>query len=127
MAAEGDILQLGVLGNVLLGAPNQASLDTRRYPDAAVTLARPVPVSRVFAAGRTVTITPPAELTLHGVARPVTVTITARRDGTALQAAGTILVTFANWDIKQPKGYGAIGSLAGHGTAEFLLVLRRAG
>jgi polyisoprenoid-binding protein YceI len=103
------------------------SLDTRRYPDATVTLTRPVPLSTVFAAGRTVTITAPAELSLRGVARPVTVTIAARRDGMALQAAGTIPVTFASWGIKQPTGSGAIGSLAGHGTAEFLLVLHRAG
>ena len=104
-----------------------ASLDAGRYPDATVTLARPVPLNAAFAAGRTVTMTAPAELTLHGTTRPVTVTLTARRDGAALQAAGTIPVTFGNWGIKQPTGYGPIGSLASHGTAEFVLVLHRAG
>lgn len=103
------------------------SLDTRRYPAATVTLARPVPLSAAFAAGRTVTITAPGELTLRGITRAVTVTITARRDGTVLQAVGTIPVTFATWGITRRPGYGAIGSLADHGTAEFLLVLRRAG
>ncbi len=103
------------------------SLDARRYPDATVTLARPVPLNAAFAASRTVTMTALAELTLHGTTRPVTVAMTARRDGAALQAAGTIPVTFANWGIKQPTGYGAIGSLADHGTAEFRLVLHRAG
>lgn len=103
------------------------SLDAGRYPDATVTLARPVTLSAAFAAGRTATMTAPAELTLRGTTRPVTVTITARRDGAALQAAGTIPVTFANWGIKQPTGFGPIGSLANHGTAEFVLVLHRAG
>jgi polyisoprenoid-binding protein YceI len=103
------------------------SLDTQRYPAATVTLARPVPLSAAFAAGRTATMTAPAELTLNGTTRPVTVTITARRAGTALQATGRIPVTFANWGIKQPTGYGPIGSLAGHGTADFVLVLHRAG
>jgi polyisoprenoid-binding protein YceI len=102
------------------------SLDAGRYPDATVTLARPGPLNAAFAAGQTVTMTAPAELTLHGTTRPVTVALTARRDGTALQAAGTIPVTFANWGIKQPTGYGPIGSLASHGTAEFVLVLHRA-
>jgi len=104
-----------------------ASLDAGRYPDATVTLARPVPVSAAFAAGRTATMTAPAELTLRGTTRPVIVTITARRDGAALQAAGTIPVTLANWGIKPPTGFGPIGSLAGQGTAEFVLVLHRAG
>ena len=103
------------------------SLDAGRYPDATATLARPVPLSAAFAAGQTATMTAPAELTLRGTTRPVTVTITARRDGTALQAAGTIPVTFANWGIKPPTGFGPIGSLADHGTAEFVLVLHRAG
>jgi polyisoprenoid-binding protein YceI len=102
------------------------SLDAGRYPDATVTLARPVPLNAAFAAGRTATMTAPAELTLRGTTRPVTVTITARRDGAALEAAGRIPVTFANWGIKLPTGFGPIGSLAGHGTAEFVLILHRA-
>jgi polyisoprenoid-binding protein YceI len=101
------------------------SLDAGQYPDATVTLARPIPLNAAFTAGRTVTMTAPAELTLHGVTHPVTVRIEARRDGTALQAAGTIPVTFAAWGIKGPAGYGALGSLASHGTAEFLIVLHR--
>ena len=39
------------------------SLDAGRYPDATVTLARPVPLSAAFAAGQTATMTAPAELT----------------------------------------------------------------
>ena len=64
---------------------------------------------------------------MNGVTRPVTVTPTARRDGTALQTAGTIPISFGTWGIKGPKGYGPVGLLASHGTAEFVLVLHRAG
>ena len=99
------------------------SLNTRRYPDATVTLARPVPLPAAFASGATATLTAPARFTVDGVTRPVTVTLTARRDGTALQAAGSIPVPFGTWGIKGPKGYGAIGSLASHGIAEFRLIL----
>ncbi len=99
------------------------SLNTRRYPDATVTLARPVPLPTAFASGATVTLTAPAEFTVGGVTRPVTVTLTARRDGTALQAVGSIPVPFGTWGIKGPKGYGAIGSLASHGIAEFRVIL----
>ena len=102
------------------------SLNTQRYPDATVTLARPVPLPAAIVSGATVTLTAPAQFTLGGATRPVTVTLTARRDGTALQAVGSIPVPFGTWGIKGPKGYGAVGSLASHGIAEFLLVLRRA-
>ncbi len=102
------------------------SLATGRYPEAALALARPVPLPAGFATGRTVTFTAPAEFNLRGVARPVTVTLTARRDGTALQAAGSIPVVFSQFGIVRPGGYGVFGSLADHGTAEFRLVLRRA-
>jgi hypothetical protein len=53
----------------------------------------------------------------------VTVTVSGRRDGTALQVAGSIPVTFSTWDITGPSGYGFLPSLANHGVAEFLLNL----
>jgi polyisoprenoid-binding protein YceI len=101
------------------------SLDTARHPEATVTLTRPVTLDPAFISGGTVTATVTGELTLRGVAHPVTFTVTARRDGTALQATGTIPVAFADWDIPSPTGYGSLGSLADHGVAEFFLVLRR--
>jgi hypothetical protein len=55
----------------------------------------------------------------------VAVTISARRDGSEIQAAGSIPVPFADWRIIGPAGYGLLGSLADHGTAEFRLVLDR--
>lgn len=94
-----------------------------RYPDATVTLARPVPLPAGFASGTRVTFTAPAELTLRGVDHPATATITARRDGTAVQAAGSIPVAFATWGITGPQGFGPFGSLADRGTAEFRLIL----
>lgn len=46
-----------------------------------------------------------------------------RRDGAALQVAGSIPVGFAEWGIQGPGGLGFFGSLADHGSAEFLLTL----
>ena len=130
-AIAGDRLSTGSFGisltTITVGGKKQPqlaiSLDTQRYPDATVTLARPVPLPAALTSGATVTLTAPAEFTLDGATHPVTVTLTARRDGTALQAAGSIPVPFGMWGIKGPKGYGAIGSLADHGLAEFRLVL----
>ncbi|MBO3752698.1 YceI family protein [Streptosporangiaceae bacterium NEAU-GS5] len=102
------------------------SLDTRNHPDATVALARPAALGGPFASGAAITVTASGRLTLHGVTRPVTAPLSARRDGAAIAIAGSIPVTFADWGIAQPEGYGLLGSLADRGVAEFLLILRRA-
>ena len=102
-----------------------ASLGTRGHPLATVSLTRPVSLSPAFAAGRTVIAIATGQLAMNGTSRPVTVTLTARRDGPDLQAAGSIPVQFARWGIKQPAGVGPLGSLADSGDAEFLLILHR--
>lgn len=100
------------------------SLDTAHHPEATVTLTQPLTLDPAFATGATVTTTAPGQLTLRGIPGPVTITITARRDGDTLQATGSIPVAFADWNLPNPTSYGPLGSLADHGTAEFLLTLR---
>lgn len=102
-----------------------SSLDTRRFPVATFGLARPVPLASAFASGATISIRAVGDLTMNGTAHEVQITISARRDGSALQAAGSIPVPFPQWGIKRPAGFGFFGSLSGHGTAEFFLILRR--
>jgi polyisoprenoid-binding protein YceI len=101
------------------------SLGTRDHPTATFTLAQPLALSSAFGSGRAVTVTATGYLAMNGVSRPVTFTISARRDGPAIEVAGSIPVTFAEWRIIGPTGYGFLGSLASHGAAEFLLVLHR--
>jgi polyisoprenoid-binding protein YceI len=103
------------------------SLDTTQHPSATITLARPITLPPAFTTGATITVRAPGRLTLRGTTRPVTVTISARRDGTALQAAGSIPITLSRWGITEPASYGIVGSLASHGTAEFLLLHHQAG
>jgi len=100
------------------------SLGVTAHPVATVTLTRPVSLPADFTAGATVTQAAAATLTLNGTTRPVTVTLAAQRDGPAIEAAGSLPVAFADFGIKGPQGYGAFGSLASNGTAEFLLILR---
>jgi polyisoprenoid-binding protein YceI len=102
------------------------SLGTSRHPVATFTLSAPVTLSRTFAAGGTTTVRATGHLAMNGITRLATVMLSARRDGTMLQAAGAIPVSFARWAIEQPAGFGFLGSLASHGDAEFSLVLHRA-
>ncbi len=92
---------------------------------ATFTLAQPVTLSPDFASGAIVTARSTGHLALRGVSRLVTFSITGRRDGTALEVAGSIPVAFSVWGIKEPYGFGFLGSLADHGVAEFLVVLHR--
>ena len=101
------------------------SLDTQHHPDATVGLASPVSLGDSFASGAPTTVKAAGQLTLHGVTRTVDVPLSARRDAPNVEAAGSTPVTFADWAIAGPKGYGMLGSLADHGVAEFLLVLHR--
>lgn len=101
------------------------SLGTASHPFAVLTLARPVSLSPAFASGATITVTATADFAMHGASRPVPVTFSARRDGPALQAAGSVPVAFSDWGIRGPAGFGFLASLASHGSAEFFLVLHR--
>ncbi len=99
------------------------SLDVAAHPDAIITLTSPVSLSAAFSSGKTMTATSAASLDLNGITRPVTLTLTARRNGRAIDAVGSLPVAFADFGIREPHGYGFFGSLASNGTAEFLLVL----
>jgi polyisoprenoid-binding protein YceI len=101
------------------------SLGTRDHPVATFRLAQPVTLSRAFTSGAAVTLRVTGYLAMHGTSHPVTATISARRDGPALQAAGSIPIALSRWGIEGPGGFGFFGSLASHGVAEFLLNLRR--
>lgn len=102
------------------------SLETERYPQATVRLTEPIALDAAFTNGATTSLAAVGELTLHGVTRPVTTSVTARRDAAGIAVTGSIPVSFADWRIEEPQGYGGFGSLADHGTAEFLLVLHSA-
>ena len=97
-------------------------LDVADHPDATVTLTGPVALPAAFSSGALITRTAAGTLTLNGITRPVTVTLTARRDGTSIEADGSLPVAFSQFRIKEPSGHG-FWSL-GTGTAEFLLILR---
>jgi polyisoprenoid-binding protein YceI len=102
------------------------SLRTGRYPDATFTLAAPIPLSPAFASGGTVRLAVTGVLEMNGTTHQATADISARRDGAALQVTGSIPVAFSAWGIKAPASFGFLGSLADHGTAEFLVTLRQA-
>jgi polyisoprenoid-binding protein YceI len=101
------------------------SLRTRQHPVATFHLTEVATLSRAFSSGAVITRRAAGFLSLNGTACPVTVTLSARRDGPDLQVAGSIPVDLAYWGIRDPAGAGLLGSLADHGEAEFRLTLAR--
>jgi polyisoprenoid-binding protein YceI len=101
------------------------SLRTGQHPAATFHLTEVAVLGRAFSTGAVVTRRVAGFLALNGTECGVTVTISARRDGSALQVAGTIPVDLAYWGIRVPAGAGLLGSLADQGEAEFRLVLHR--
>jgi polyisoprenoid-binding protein YceI len=124
------VFRIGLTAITVGGKPSAqftASLDTAAQPVATITLAGPVPLPAGFGAGRTVTASLPGQLTLRGVTRPVTIRLSARRDGATVEAAGSLPVAPARWGITLPGGFGFLGGLSSEATAEFLLVLHSKG
>ncbi|WP_410622296.1 YceI family protein [Amycolatopsis sp. cmx-8-4] len=82
------------------------SLDTAQHPDAVVAVTTPLTIDPAVTP-----VTIPGQLSLRGHSHPVTITLTTRQDSDTLQTAGTIPVTFSDWAIPGPAGYGPFGSL----------------
>jgi hypothetical protein len=59
-------------------------------------------------------------LTMHGVTKPVTVTMQARDTGSTIEATGQIPVTFSDWNIANPS-FGSFVKTEDNGLVEFLV------
>ncbi len=101
----------------------QDSLDTTAHPTATFALDGPVDLGADFASGATALLTVNGQLTLRGAAHAVSATVQVRRDGAAVDVSGVIAVDLAAWGVGPFEDAGPLGSIADHGSAEFLLVL----
>jgi polyisoprenoid-binding protein YceI len=95
-------------------------METATFPKATFTLTKPIDFGATPASGATVTATATGDLTLHGTAKVVSFTVTARRNGATLQVLGSIPVRFADYTIPNPSLAGVV-TTQDHGILEFLL------
>jgi polyisoprenoid-binding protein YceI len=100
-------------------------MDSARFPNATFTLTRAMDLGTEPAVGTTVSASATGDLTLHGVTRSVTFPLTVRRSAATVAVAGTIPVTYADYQIDNPS-IGGFVSVGETGTVEFLLVLIKA-
>jgi polyisoprenoid-binding protein YceI len=113
---------IGLTGIEIYGKANAGfsqMADTAKYPAATFILAKPVLMSADPLLNTTYRAMVSGSLTMHGITRPVTFTITARNTGSSLEAAGSIPVTFSAWNLKTPFG------IEPEGVIEFVLQMDR--
>lgn len=79
----------------------QQALDVRSFPTAVFT-AQNVVLPAGAAAGQTVTLSVPGNLTVHGVTKDVTAKLQLRVSGTAAQIAGTITASMTDFGVEPP-------------------------
>jgi polyisoprenoid-binding protein YceI len=99
-------------------------MDVAQYPTAALVLTSPIPLGTLPAAGATKQYQAHGTLTMHGVSKPVSFTVTAERTGSAIDVLADVPITFSDWNIANPS-VGGFVTTADNGTLEVLVDLTR--
>jgi polyisoprenoid-binding protein YceI len=94
-------------------------MDTAMYPTATFALTKSIDFTTLPANGVKVTESATGNLTMHGVTKSETFSITAQRNGAIIQVLGSIPITFSDWNIANPSGGPA--TTGNTGTLEFQL------
>ena len=94
-------------------------MNTATIPTATFTLSAPIDLGSVPSDGQQITATAAGDLDLHGVTKPVTFEVTAKRTGPTIAVSGSFDVKFADYDIANPSG-GPV-TTQDHGLIEFAL------
>src|SRR5207237_10793803 len=77
-------------------------MNTATYPAATFKLTQPVALGSEPADGVTVTKQATGDLTLHGVTRSTTFTVSVKKTGSTIAASGSVPIIFADYNIRNP-------------------------
>ena len=105
------------------GQFNGRIMETSLYPTATFTITKAIDIGSVPADGVQQTFAATGELTLHGVTKTVDVEVTGQISGRTVQVAGSIPITFSDWNIGNPS-FGPV-TTEDHGVLEFALNFTR--
>lgn len=102
----------------------QGALDTGEFPTATFELSSPVDLGAAAASGGPVKVDAPGTLTIHGVARDVTVPIEAELVNGTIVVVGSVEVAFSDFGVTAPSA-PIVVSVEDRGVLEMQLLLRR--
>ena len=79
-------------------------MEVATYPTATFVLTTPIDLGSLPADGQQIEVQATGKLMLHGTTRTVTFPLQAKRTGAGIAVAGSIPVTFADYNISNPSG-----------------------
>jgi polyisoprenoid-binding protein YceI len=97
-------------------------MDVSIYPTATLVLTSPIDLGTVPTDGTTKQFPASANLTMHGVTKPVSFTVSAERTSKTIYVLADIPIAFADWNITNPS-IGGFVTTQSSGTLEVLLHL----
>jgi polyisoprenoid-binding protein YceI len=100
-------------------------MNTATYPTATFKLTQPIALGSEPADGVTITKQATGDLTLHGVTKSITFTVSVKKTGSTIAASGSVPIVFADYNIANPSFAGTV-TTDDHGTLEFLLNFTKA-
>jgi polyisoprenoid-binding protein YceI len=99
-------------------------MDVAQYPTATLKLTTPIALGSIPPVGSKVTYTATGDLTMHGVTRRVTFSLTAERSADGIDALADLPIAFADWNIANPS-IGGFVTTDSSGTLEVLVLLTK--
>jgi polyisoprenoid-binding protein YceI len=99
-------------------------LDTAKFPTAELRVTQPVDVAAVPESGAAATLEVPVSMTIKGVSRDVTAKVDVQRTGDSIVAAGSVPVTWTDFNVTPPDFAGFV-KVEPTGSIEFLVNLRK--
>ena len=99
-------------------------LETEQFPVATFVLDQPIALDALPQDGILLSATASGTLSLHGVEKPVTLSVEARRNGPVIEVLANTVITFADFDIEDPSKAPFV-TVGATGTLEVQLTLSR--
>jgi polyisoprenoid-binding protein YceI len=99
-------------------------IESDKYPTSEFKLTQPIALPAELQKGQSVSVTALGLLTLHGVTRPVKVSLQARWDGATIEVVGSAPIVLADYHITPPDT--GVVSVDDHGSFELSLRFARA-
>ncbi|HEV3013743.1 MAG TPA: YceI family protein, partial [Actinomycetota bacterium] len=122
---EADLTQLTSDEDRRDNAIRQRGLESERYPTATLELTEPIQLEAAPVQGQEVQGEGKGQLTVHGVTRPVDLSVEGRWSGETIQVVGQLPVKMTDFQIEPPR-FGPVVSIEDSLNVDFNLVFERA-
>jgi len=101
------------------------AIETNRFPTATFKSTAPINLGTLPAEGALVRVNARGDLTLHGVAKSVTIALQATRQGGIIAVTGSLPIVFSDYSIQKPNSFSIL-SVDDQGTMELHLLFTHA-